>query len=386
MAFAIAAAVWVVAGADLPGGRWLAVHLFTIGVLSNVILAFTHHFTDTLTKVPADDTHGRWVLVFNLGALAVMAGMVRSWAVVVAIGATVATAAVMGNHLRLRRARRQALGARFAWIVRSYERAHGAFVHGAILGGLLGAGALAGPWYPAARIAHLHVNLLGWAGVTLLATLVFFGPTMARTRIEAGADDRAARLVRLGAHGITVASLALVATGVDGVGGLVLRIVAGVALAVFAWAATSTCRAVARAVSAAGPSAARAPIVALCRWLPLLAWADAVVVTTGSWRHLDALGLGLLLGVFVQAVATTLTYLAPMLVADRGDGRSRLRDALDRFAGTRTTIFNLGAVVVVVMAAVGTSADVVGGVLARIGWAAMLVATLQPVVTTLAAR
>ena len=66
------------------------------------------------------------------------------------------------------------------------------FVHGAILGALLGTGVLTGRWYGAGRIAHLHVNILGWAGLTLLATLVFFGPTMVRTRIRQGADDDAA--------------------------------------------------------------------------------------------------------------------------------------------------------------------------------------------------
>ncbi len=386
LAFAVGAGVWVIAGAGLPGGRWLAVHLFTLGVLSNVILAFTRHFTDTLTRVPAHGNGGRRVLAFNLGAVAVMMGMAWTWPIVVATGATIATGAVVANYRCLRRARRAALGARFAWIVRCYERAHGAFVHGAILGGLMGAGAVTGSWYGAARVAHLHVNLLGWAGVTLLATLVFFGPTMARTRIEPGADDRAARMIRLAAYCVTVATLALVATGLGGGAGEASRILAGLALAGFAWAATSTCRAVGRAVSTARAGTPRAAVAAVCWWLPVLAWSDVLVVGTGSWRHLDALGLGLLLGVFVQAVLATLTYLAPMLVADRNDGRARLQSALDRYGRIRSTTFNLGVAVVVVMAAAGTSAGGAGGVAARVGWTAVLVALAYPAVTTVVAR
>lgn len=386
LVFAVACVVWVVAGDGLPGGRWLAVHLFTLGVLSNVVLAFTGHFTDTLTKVPGDGRRGRWVVVFNVGAVAVMVGMVQGWPAVVGVGATVATGAVVGNYLRLRRARRRALGARFAWIVRNYERAHGAFVHGAILGGLLGAGVLAGSWYAAARVAHLHVNLLGWAGVTLLSTLVFFGPTMARTRIEPGADDRAARTIRYGYYAVSTASLALVAGGIGGVAAELLGVLAGLALAGFAWATTSTCRAVSRAVASAKPGAAKPPIAAVCWWLPLLAWADALVVATGSWRLLDALGLALLLGVFLQAVATTLVYLAPMLVADRDDRRSRLRRALDRYARTRSLVFNGGVAVVVIVAVVGASAGGTGAVVVRVGWAALLMAILQPAITTMATR
>lgn len=384
LVFAAASAVWVIGGDGLPGGRWLAVHLFTLGVLSNVVLAFTGHFTDTLTKVPADSHRGRWVLTFNAGAVAVMVGMVQGWPIVVATGATTATVAVMGSYLRLRRARRRALGARFAWVVRAYERAHGAFVHGAILGGLLGAGMLAGPWYAAGRVAHLHINLLGWAGVTLLATLVFFGPTMVRTRIQPGADEQAARTIRVGAYAVSVASVALLASGFGAVTGTLFRIVAGLALAVFAWTSTSVCRAVRRAVATAGPGAARSPLTALCWWVPLLLWVDAVVVAAGWWPLLDALGLGLLLGVFVQAVATTLVYLTPLLMGDHGGSRARLHDALDRHAGARAVVFNAG-----VAALVGVVATSAGGswvVVTRLAWAAVLLALVQPVAATMQAR
>ncbi len=65
----------------------------------------------------------------------------------------------------------------------------------------------------AGRVAHLHANVLGWGVLTLLATVVFFGPTILRRQIEPGADERAARRLRHGATGVTVAVLALVATG-----------------------------------------------------------------------------------------------------------------------------------------------------------------------------
>lgn len=58
----------------------------------------------------------------------------------VAAGATAMTAAVLWLYWDLRRLRRAALGARFAFVVRGYERACGAFVHGAILRGTVGIG------------------------------------------------------------------------------------------------------------------------------------------------------------------------------------------------------------------------------------------------------
>ena len=44
---------------------------------------------------------------------------------------------------------------------------------GALFGALVATSVLGGAWVTAVRMAHLHVNLLGWAGLTLLATIVF---------------------------------------------------------------------------------------------------------------------------------------------------------------------------------------------------------------------
>jgi hypothetical protein len=42
--YLVAAGLWASGIAALPGGRWLAVHLFTLGVLSNLVMALTVHF------------------------------------------------------------------------------------------------------------------------------------------------------------------------------------------------------------------------------------------------------------------------------------------------------------------------------------------------------
>jgi hypothetical protein len=124
----------------------------------------------------------RWqVAITNAGIVALLWGIParNDWAV--GVGATLLVVEVMLSYLALRRLRTRSLGGRWTWILRIYERAHGAFVHGAILGALMGTTILHGSWWLSARVAHLHVNILGWAGLTLLATVVFFGPTMLRT-------------------------------------------------------------------------------------------------------------------------------------------------------------------------------------------------------------
>lgn len=386
LAFTVVAMAWLVAGTWLPGGRWLAVHLFTLGVLTNVVLAFSRHFGDTLTRSPSDG-QSRWVLVtFNLAAATVMIGAVGSWPAIVGIGSTAATVAIFANYRELRRARKAAVGARFSWIVRAYERAHGAFIHGAILGGLMGAGVLSGTWYASARLAHLHVNILGWAGITLIATMVFFGPTMARTRIEPGADERAARKIRLGAHGVTVGMFLLLATGVGGTAGVVFRVLAAGSLSVFAVAVTSTGRAIAQAVRTAKPGMARLPVIAVCSWFAVIMWIDVVVVATASWRLLDAIGLAMLVAVLAQAVTTSLMYVAPMLMARTRDEREPLRLALERGTTPRTATFNLGCALVVTMALVGASAGTPGALTAAVGWTLVIGALAQPVLALLLVR
>lgn len=379
--FGTAVAVWTVAGDRLAGGRWLAVHLFTLGVVTNVVVAFTLHFGRTVTRAPA--TSWRWQpWVLNAGVMLVLVGIPTGLTWATGLGATVTVAVVVDSYLRLRRMRHRAVGARFAWIARVYERAHGAYVHGATLGGLLGVGVLTGTWFGAGRVAHLHINVLGWAGLTLLATLVFFGPTMVRTRIEEGADHRAARALRWGATALTVSVLLLLATGVSGAAGTAARVAAALAMGGYAWATTVVCLPVVRAAVTAKRSATRAPLIALCLWFVLVAWIDVAVIATGEFRLLDALGLAALVGVLGQAIATALAYVTPALRGRTNAERAALTGRLARGATARAAAYNAGAVAVTAAAAGGTDLARVGAGAAAFGW--LLVLTSLAVVTTMA--
>ncbi len=379
LAYLVAVLVWLVIGDALPGGRWLAVHLFTLGVLTNLVLTFSEHFARTVTRTPGERAWW-WPVVTNVGIMGVLLGAAgHQW--LLAAGGTILTGAVFAAYWRLRRMRRAAIGARFAWIVRVYERAHGAFIHAAVLGIVLGVGLVSGGWYLGVRAAHLHANVLGWGGLTLLATLVFFGPTMARTRIEPGADGRAARALRHGATGLTVGVVLLLLTGAPGALGTAARLGAAVGLAVLAWAATVVCLPVARAALGAKPTAPRWPLIAVCVWFPLVVWADVLVVATGQWRWLDALGAAALAGVLAQAVVVTLTYLAPMLRGRSTPERDAVRTRLEVGARTRAAAFQVGAGLVVLASA--RIVDVPYG--AAVGWA-LLIGVLLATATAVAWR
>lgn len=364
--YAVAAFVWVALGRQ-GGDRWLAVHLFTLGVVTNLVVALSHHFAQTLLHSP--DRAGRTARFVVLNAGVVMVLLTPSgtrWPL--GVGATIVVAAVAWLYVDLRRLRKQSLTGRFAFVVRGYERACGAFFHGAILGVLMGVGVLTGAWYGAARLAHLHVNVLGWAGVALLSTVVFFGPTMMRTRIEDGADATAARALRHGVTALNVGVLALLLTGAGDPWALPARLLAAAGLAGFAAAATAVCLPVIRAGRSAKGSASAWMIRAACGWFVVAVWADVIVVAAGRWRLLDALGAVLIIAVLGQAILASLGYLGPMLARGGSDTRTAARARLERVGRTRTTLLNVGALLVVVAAAGGSGLGVAGAAAARGGW------------------
>lgn len=310
MAAGAFAAAAMAVGADLvPSvGRWLVVHLVTLGVLTNLVLAFSGHFTRTLTRRPGE-AGVLQLVVANVGVLGVLVGLTRGPRPLLIAGGTGLVAAVLWSWWRLRRNRRLALGARFTWVVRLYERAHGAFVHGGVLGLLLGIGVVPGAWYVPVRVAHIHVMVLGWVGITLLATLVFFGPSLARTRIVEGAEARAVPALRRGATGLSIGVLLLVASGVGGAAGSVLRVAGAAGLGVLAGAATVVGRDVALAVwRAPRASARRVAVGTVAVALPVLAWADVLVLAVGRWAWLDGVGFAFAVVVLAPIVVTTVAH------------------------------------------------------------------------------
>ncbi|MDX1620463.1 MAG: hypothetical protein R3320_05700 [Nitriliruptorales bacterium] len=369
---AVAAIVWIVAGDVLPGGRWVAIHLFTLGVLTPLVATFSLHFGAGVLN--ADRASTRWVLLGLAGGAAmVLVGLPGGWPWLIAIGATIASVAVFVAYLQLRRMRKGTEQDRFRFVVRGYERAHGAFLHGALLGALLGIGVLPGEWYWGVRLAHLHVNVLGWAGVTLLATLVFFGPTVFRTKIADGAEEGARTAVRVGATAVTVAAAALIATGFGGAAATASRLVAAVAIAAFLAGAVV----VVRPVLAASRRAWERSLSTLfirdaAIWFCLGIAIDVAAVASGTWRWLDPAGLAVLVGGLVTAILGAVTYMAPMVLVVGADPRRRLRERIEAGASTRAWVMRLSVAALVVTAAAGASLGEIGSVTASIGWAGVI--------------
>jgi nitrite reductase (NO-forming) len=214
------------------------------------------------------------------------------------------------------------------------------------------------------------VNILGWAGLTLLATIVFFGPTIARTKIREGADVRAAKALRLGAFGLGIGALALVGTGFGGGPGAVARGLAALGLAVFAWSVTIVSLPVIVA-STASRAPERWSVLAVAAWFVFAAWSDVLVVATNEWRFLEPVGAAMLLGVLAQAITASLGYVAPRLLhLDPATAYART----EVWASARAVVWNAGVTLVVASAAVGPASVRAWSVAGYVGWALVLAA------------
>lgn len=365
------AGAWTVFGPWLPGGRWVAVHLFTLGVLTPAVVGFTAHFTGSLLMTKAEARPP--VVLMAAGIVGTLVGVGTANRVVAGTAATVLTAAVTVNYVRIRRTRTSALQPRWVWMARRWERAHGAFIHGAILGILMAIGVLPGAWYGTARLSHLHVNLLGWGGITLLATACMFGPMALRTRMQETAPAITARWTSRAATGLTIGVLALLATAVGGGAGTALRMVAAAGLAVYAVGATVVASILVRTRATAparhwnGDAIVLAVVV-----LAGAAWLDVVVVAAAAWQYLDALGVLVIAGTLLLAIVGALGTVAPWTFGGDRPGRDRVRDTLERHGHVRLAMVAGGAVV----AAIGAAVRSLPGqpTVVRVGWAMVVLA------------
>lgn len=341
-AYGVAALLWALAGDALPGGRWLAVHLFTLGVVSNLVLVLTVHFSATITHAPTDGATWLRLALLNAGTLALLTGLHHDARAAFLLGALGSTAAVVWLLATLMRMRRRALGARFAFVVAAYEHGAAAFLLAGALGALLGAGGLAGPWHGGVRLAHLTAGTLGWAGLVLLATVVFFGPTVLRTRIAPHAMRLAIPALRTAAVALLVGVAALALGGAAGAAGRLADVVAVLALAGYALAATAVCAPVVQVAYRTERDAHGLMLAASCVWFPAAAWAGVVALASGSPGLLDGVGLVLLVGVLAQAVLGSWGYLLPMAVGVGPAARALARRRLARLGRARAAALNLG--------------------------------------------
>lgn len=379
--FGTACLVWLSAGGRLPGGRWIVVHIFTLGVLTTLIWTFSQHFAARFTATtsfalrPATATAATLLLVGSI--VTMLAGSSLHAHLPLALGSVGIMVVIGSNLLVLRRHRRNAAATRFVWIVRQYEHAHIAFITAAGLGGALGAGWLPGSMFLDARNAHIHLNILGWAGLTVLATLAAFGPALLRVRIAPNADTRAATGLQVATLGLWVTAAGYLVMGLSGEAGP-LRLLTVAGLVAYGYGLVAVAGPLLQASRTTARSPMRWALAASLAWFLIAIAVDIVMVASGSPGWSQELATMLLVGVLAQLVLVVLSYVGPMLRGRDLATRDQLIARVERRAASRSAAFNLGIVLLVVAPMSTRFTDVPVG---HAGWivvAAAIVAQVGP--------
>lgn len=339
----LAAGVVLVAGRRVADGGWLALHLALLGAVTNAIMEWSEHFAAALLHAPPTSDRGQFARVglLNLGVVAVVAGVHGGRPGLVAAGAgllglvVVAHAWLLGAWLR----RGLGTGGRLGESVWFYLAGSGALLAGMGLGVLLTAGGGSADTYRAERLAHAHLNVLGWIGLVVVGTLFTLWPTVLRTRMVEGLSAAARWTFLLCVVGLaaTVAGLlaqqrALAVAGLAGY-------LAGLGAALVPFVATMRRR--------APRSGAAWTLLAGLAWLLVavaadLGWLAAAGRVVDLDQNLGRLIPAVSVGFGLQMVTGALSFLLPVMLGRGPLGNRRLTRLLDLGWPARLVAVNLG--------------------------------------------
>lgn len=230
----IALVIAVAAHPFIPQFRWLLVHMVTLGLVTTSIMIWGQHFAEALLKTRlADQTRSSQVArIWGLTASIVltMAGMLAALPLLTVLGAVGVSAMILWYAFALGAQLKAALAPRFAFVVRAYLMAACLLPFGAVLGSVL-AFSPGEPWQGRVLLAHQVVNILGFVGITVSATLLTLWPTVLRTTIEPAKAMRASRFLVVMVIGTLIAMLgALVDNVLVGLAGLALYVLGQVVI------------------------------------------------------------------------------------------------------------------------------------------------------------
>ncbi len=175
----------------IPNYRWVLIHMFTLGIVTNSIMVWSQHLTEKFTqaKLPASSRPGQLKRIYalNAGIVIAMVGQMlhKSWDmhwILTQIGATI-IAVVVGWHgvFLFKQWRGVETNKRFRNVVLGYVASAMCLPLGAILGALLAMG-LDAPWHERLLLGHIAFNILGFVGIAAAGSLTILFPAVWRTR------------------------------------------------------------------------------------------------------------------------------------------------------------------------------------------------------------
>ncbi|MGH2628958.1 MAG: hypothetical protein ACRDHI_00135, partial [Actinomycetota bacterium] len=166
-------------------GLWLPLHLALAGAISTAISGAMQNFMLALTATPAPPSSlvAAQFLLVTTGAGLIAVGMPTATPWVTAVGGIAFVAAMAILARMLWQSWRRALNRRHAMPIAAYGAAITFVLVGATLGALMGSRVIDAELSLHAKRAHMTVNVLGWASLTVVGTLVTLLPTVLRQRM-----------------------------------------------------------------------------------------------------------------------------------------------------------------------------------------------------------
>jgi nitrite reductase (NO-forming) len=204
--------------------------------------------------------------------------------------------------------------------------------------------------FRALRLAHVHLNVLGWVGLAVVGTQFTLWPTVLRTRMVAGVERAVRWSLPPMAVGLAVAAAGLLAqlraVALAGLAGYV----AGLAVALVPFARTGRRRPPHTAASWMLGAGMAWLVFAVVADLAALAASPQVVDLDG---RLSRLVPAVVAGFALQTLTGALTYLLPVVFGRGAHGNRKLGGLLELAWPLRVTAVNLGVLLLVTWPASG---------------------------------
>ena len=347
LAYLAAGGVTLLLGGRVAGGGWLALHLVLLGAATNAIVVWSEHFAAALLRAPPvpERLATARALALNLGIVAVLGGVQSGRTALAAAGACLVGGVVLGHALVLALRIGRALPSRLGGTVWYYVAAAAALLAGMGLGLWL-AGGVAGSAdaHRALRLAHVHLNVLGWVGLAVVGTQFTLWPTVLRTRMEPGLELAIRRALPPLAGGLAVAAGGLAAQQ---------RLVALAGLAAYGAGLGVALVPFVRTARRRPPRTAAAWMLgAGMAWLVVAVVADLGALATSPGvadldGHLSRLVPVVVAGFALQTLTGALTYLLPVVFGRGAWGNRRLTGILELGWPPRVAAVNLGVLALV---------------------------------------
>lgn len=197
---------------DTGAPAWLTVHLLLLGAVTNAIVTWSDHFASALLWARSQNRTRQMTVIslLNLGIVGVLFSVSRHIQWLVIASATLFGFVIIYYLRGMAGLIRKSLNKKFKDVIAFYQCAGLMILIGVVLGSIDASKGDENVWQARLTLAHLHANLLGWIGLTIIGTLITLWPTVLRTQMRQDAISRARfglRFLVVGVMGSILGSL-----------------------------------------------------------------------------------------------------------------------------------------------------------------------------------